>query len=313
MNILRKPQNEANYIAIIAIGEQFLKDWQDYMMPSLISYCDNNDLGLVVFEQDMIEKSHPKWKKAHWQKLLIGTILVENNVEVNNVCFLDADILVNPFAPNVFDCHDDDKISVVSETKLVFPHQRMLRKIAFFRNRYLSKDYPLDSSLFMSLEQLYQYHDMPVQPDKFCSGFFIFNIENFSKLMEEWFYKYDKDVRSITNDGDEMHLNYEFQNHGKIKWLDYKFQALWVYEMSEKYPFLYQQFDNQDLVNQCIRASLQQNYFLHFAGRWEGNVWHNTNIMNEEFLTELADFNNYLNTPVTGRSAGGTIGPKSKI
>ena len=307
MKIIKKSKNSNNYIATVAIGEKHSKEFQTYILPSWVMYCEKYDLGLVVFESDLIDKSHYKWKKSNWHRLLMGSKLKKLNA--NNVCYLDTDILINPLSPNVFDFHDDEKISVVSQTKLPFEHSKVLRKIAFFRNRYLSSDYPLDSSLFISREDFYKYHKFPVQQDVFCSGFFIFNVSLFSDIMEKWFFKYPSDVETITNGGDEPVLNYEFQNHGKIKWLDYKFQALWLYEMSEKYPFLYQDMENTKLVKKCIQASLQQNYFLHFAGKWEGGAYKDSTILDDNFLLELQAFNEYLKNPVSGKPLG-TIHPK---
>ena len=307
MKILKKSKNSNNYIATVAIGEKHSKEFQTYILPSWVMYCEKYDLGLVVFESDLIDKSHYKWKKSNWHRLLMGSKLKKLNA--NNVCYLDTDILINPLSPNVFDFHDDEKISVVSQTKLPFEHSKVLRKIAFFRNRYLSSDYPLDSALFISREGFYKYHKFPVQQDVFCSGFFIFNVSLFSDIMEKWFFKYPSDVETITNGGDEPVLNYEFQNHGKIKWLDYKFQALWLYEMSEKYPFLYQDMENTKLVKKCIQASLQQNYFLHFAGKWEGGAYKDSTILDDNFLLELQVFDEYLKNPVSGKPLG-TIHPK---
>jgi len=307
MKIIKKSKNSNNYIATVAIGEKHSKEFQTYILPSWVMYCEKYDLGLVVFESDLIDKSHYKWKKSNWHRLLMGSKLKKLNA--NNVCYLDTDILINPLSPNVFDFHDDEKISVVSQTKLPFEHSKVLRKIAFFRNRYLSSDYPLDSALFISREGFYKYHKFPVQQDVFCSGFFIFNVSLFSDIMEKWFFKYPSDVGTITNGGDEPVLNYEFQNHGKIKWLDYKFQALWLYEMSEKYPFLYQDMENTKLVKKCIQASLQQNYFLHFAGKWEGGAYKDSTILDDNFLLELQAFNEYLKNPVSGKPLG-TIHPK---
>ena len=308
MKVIKESKNK-NYIVTIAIGERFYNEWRKYVLPNWLTYCTVNNLGLIVFDQYLINEEHPKWKKATWHKLLIGQALIDNNVKVNNVCFLDADILVNSFAPNVFKHHKEDKISLVSLRKIPYDYDTLYRKIAFFRNRYLSKDYPLDSALFISLKDLYETHDMPVQKDEFCSGFFVFNVNNFAHIMSKWFYKYDKEVVSITGGGDQTHFNYEFQNYGKINWLDYKFQAIWMYEIAEKYPFLYQQMGNQELVNQCIRASLSQNYFLHFAGKWEGDAYKNQNIVDENFILEQKEFNSYLETPVTGRILG-SIFPK---
>ena len=306
MKIIKKSKDTNNFIATVAIGEKHLKEWQKYILPSWILYCERHGLGLVVFEKELINKSHPKWKKSNWHRLLMGDKLKELNA--NNVCYLDTDILINPVAPNVFDFHDDEKISVVSQTKTTFDHSKVLRKIAFLRNRYLSPDYPLDSALFISKEDYYKHHNFAPQEDIFCSGFFIINVNNFSDILKEWFLKYPSNVETLTNGGDEPILNYEFQNYGKIKWLDYKFQALWMYEMAEEYPFLYRDIKNKESLKKCIQASLKQNYFLHFAGKWEGGVYKDESIMEANFLAELQDFDDYLKLPVTGKPVG-TIHP----
>lgn len=303
MKILYKGKSN-NFIVTIAIGDRFYKEWADYVLPGWLLYCKKNELGLAVIDEDLIEKSDPCWKKATWQKLLIGREFVRKNLDVKNICFLDADILINPFAPNVFDFHDDANISVVSQTKTPFDYSKVLRKIAYYRNKYLSNHYPLDSSLFMSKKDYYMYHNFDEQSDLFCAGFFIFNVNNFSALMESWFFHYPSEVETITNCGDEPVLNFEFQNHGKIKWLDYKFQSLWLYEMAEKYTFLYSELTNSKLIKECIRCSLRQNYFLHFAGKWEGNMYKDKSILNDDFLLELESFNKYLSTPVTGKPVG---------
>ena len=62
--------------------------------------------------------------------------------------------------------------------------------------------------------------------------------------------------------------------------------------------------NNEDLVIKCIQASLKQNFFLHFAGKWEGNVYKNDSIMDEKFLNELKNFDTYLKMPVTGKPVG---------
>ena len=80
--------------------------------------------------------------------------------------------------------------------------------------------------------------------------------------------------------------------------VEYQFQALWLYEMAEKYGFLYESFDNTDLIKECIKSSLRQNYFLHFAGKWEGQMYKIPDIVDESFVNEIQAFHNYLSIPV---------------
>jgi len=189
--------------------------------------------------------------------------------------------------------------------------ETLKKHIAFNRNSYYSKDYPLDSSLFISLNDLYGYHGMSPQKDEACMGLIVFNLNKFSSIMKVWFLKYDKDVESITNNGDQTHLNFEIQNHGKVKWLDYRFQALWVYEMAIKYPFLYELKDEADVsVVKSIQASLETNYFLHFAGSWhESNMWMTDGIIEKNFLIKLNELYEYHELPVGGKPIG-MIAPK---
>ena len=103
----------------------------------------------------------------------------------------------------------------------------------------------------------------------------IFNLNEFADIMKTWFFKYDRNIKTLTGGGEEVIFNFECQSLGKISWLDYKFQALWFYEIAWKYPFLYDygRYDDE-LINKCIESSLFTNYFLHFAGSWhECNMW----------------------------------------
>ena len=112
--------------------------------------------------------------------------ILRQNIEVDNVCFLDADILVNPLAPDVFGYHDDDCISVVSQTKTPFDYSKVLRKLHTAVYTQLSPDYPLDSSLFMSKKDYFQHHQFAEQEDQFCMVF-RFQRKCFSEVMEQWF------------------------------------------------------------------------------------------------------------------------------
>ena len=59
------------------------------------------------------------------------------------------------------------------------------------------------------------------------------------KICLDGFLSKKKNIVSVTDGGEQTHVNYEFFKTKKIKILDYKFQAIWIYEMAEKFPFLY--------------------------------------------------------------------------
>lgn len=306
MKILIEPGNSKSVITTIAIGSPYFDDWKKYAYPLWSEYCKRHQIGLVVFDENLVDKEDPYWKKPTWQKLLIGERLKSSSLDVSNVCYLDTDVLVNPFAPNVFENWDSRCYGLVAlRSNLPYPYHETLRRVAFLRHTYYDEKYPLDSALFTSLEQLYGYHDLPVMHEEACMGMILFNIDNHEEEMSSWFSLYDKNVRSITNDGDQTHMNYHIQSTGKVCWLDYRYQAIWVFEMAAKYPFLYGRLNRDTVRAECIKASLAQNYILHFAGSWhESEMWRDDRFSAPDFLDELKNFDEYRKQPVTGEPKG---------
>jgi hypothetical protein len=308
MKIILKPKLKHNYIVTIAIGNQYLQDWELYALPSWKLYCERFDIGLIVITNDLISKQDLKWKKATWQKLLIGNMLKTKIKKIENICYLDTDILISPIAPDIFNNFNTENISLVSLRKnLPFDYLEVLKKIAFFRNYYYDENYPLDSALFISLYDLYKYHDLRPVDDEACAGFFIFNVEKKSEIMYKYFFEIDGNINSITGGGDQTHFNHFVQSNSEVTWMDYKFQAIWVFEMASKYPFLYKYNDLPNrMVQDCIDASLLDNYFLHFAGSWhESNMWKIYNYQYSKKNNDLYhNFIEFRSKPSSGTPVG---------
>jgi len=308
MKVLIEPGISKNVIATIAIGDTYYDSWAKNALAGWKKYCHRHKLGLIVFDEDLIERDDKFWKKATWQKMLIGNFLEASSMDIENVCYLDTDILINHHAPNIFESYNNKNIGLVSvRNRLPYPYDEILRRFSFLRHINYDKNYPLDSAVFISLEQLYMYHSLPNQPDEACMGLILFNIKHHAEIMRNWFYKYDRNIESVSGGGDQTHANYEIQNWGNVQWLDYRFQAIWVREMAWKYPFLYDYGrNNPELIRECIEASLYANYFLHFAGSWhENEMWKIGGFFEgERQKKNLEDYQKYLDMPVTGVPKG---------
>jgi len=302
------PGKSGNVLATIAIGDAYLKPFMEYAFPTWEMYCKRHDLGLILFDDHLIEATHPKWKNPFWQKLLIPKVIADSGLKIENICHLDTDILVNPTAPNIFENHDPQKVGLISQMqRLPYERHDILRRIAFLRNRYLSSRYPLDSILFASIDNLYKFSSLVTQPDIACTGVFIFNPKFHTEVFVNFFNEFDETVITPDSGGEELHFNYLVQSQGLDEWLDYKFQAVWIYEVAWKYPFLYGETKlNLDIVGRCIESSLFTNYFLHFAGPWhESQFWKQVKIFSDtESLAMFDDFNEYMKIPVTGSPKG---------
>ena len=245
---------------------------------------------------------------------MLPQVLKESGLPIENVCHLDTDILINPFAPNIFDGHDVLKVGLISQMqRLPYDRYEVLRRVAFLRNRFLSSAYPLDSILFASIEQLFAFSGLKAQKDYACTGVFIFSPSKHSEVITNFFNKFDDKVITPDSGGEELHFNYLIQSQNLDEWLDYRFQAIWIYEVAWKYPFLYEEPNREDLniVKSCIESSLFSNYFVHFAGPWhESQFWKQVTVLkDEDSLSRFDDFAKYLKVPVTGTPKG-SIKPK---
>ena len=315
MKVLIPPGKSGNVLATIAIGEQYLQPFMKYAYHTWEMYCRRHDLGLILFDDHLIAKSDQNWKNPYWQKFLIGDYLLKQKLGIRSVCCLDTDILISPLAPNIFENRDETKVGLVSLRKnLAYPYEGSLRRMAFLRNRYFDQKYPLDSSLFVSIDGLYEMIGLDAQDDEACSGVFVFNCELHGLNMSNFYNSFDKSVMDRDGGGEQIFLNHFVQSKGLVEWLEYRFQAMWTYEMANKYPFLYKEKDqDQDLslIKKCIEASLFTNYFLHFAGSWhEGKMWEQVKVFDTpESLEMFSVFSEYMKTPVYGKPLG-AIKPK---
>lgn len=307
MKLILKPKLSNDYIVTLASGTNYIQDFKNFVLDSWIKYCEINDLGLVYFDKELIEKSDPSWKKSNWQKFLIPFELKKRIANLSNICYLDTDILINPSSPNIFNYHKEDKITVVSQEKnLPYDLNEVRKKVSYFRHNYYSKNYKLDSSIFLTPKEIYKYHSIDEDVDDYiCSGLYILNVNKYADFFKEIFFKYKNDDISLSG-GEQFYFNFELFKLNKTNYIDYKFQALWVYEMAHYFPFLYYNKDQlETFASRGIQSSLLSNYFLHFAGSWhESELYKNKNILNEVFFSLCHGINEYKKQKIDYRPQG---------
>ena len=283
-------------IATLALGDSYLERWEKLSLPFWELYCKNNNLSLVALISPFDD---PGSKRLDWQKFLIGKAIRNASLLINNVCFVDYDIIPNPFAPSIFsECPPND-IGIVSQ-RFNLPYNDvnyLLKLIAFYRHQFSDRRYPLDSYLFASPEQIFIDHNLPPLRDYACGGLYLFNQALHSSFFDKVFSAYSSDSLLVSNPGEEVYLNYHIQSHPNLIWLNYKWQTLWWYEMASKYSWLYDKKRRDPaLIRQCILNSLYNCHFLHFVGSWEKWAWpYCEGLLTEANLSNLSYFAEYLN------------------
>ena len=301
-------------IVSIAIGNDYLEKWEKFIFPTWALYAQRHDYSIIVYTEDLLPLEDKHYKKATWQKMLLPEVMNSEYSNITKVAYIDSDILINPYAPDIFKESDLNKINSTSlRCNLPYDINIVLRKLALLRKTYIMNDYPLDSSLFITLESLYRYHNLTPQNDEFCAGVLVFSPSKVMKLMSSWFKMYDSSINSVTNGGDQTHMNYHVQESGLYNRIDYKWQAIWSYEVANFYPFLFEDgFNDIKLFQKCIKASLFNNYFLHFAGNWpESTKWMDIDFnLSKNELEFYSNLKNYQELSLKGQPKG-KISPKS--
>lgn len=291
-----------NSIACIAIGDKFYNSWKKNILPSWMIYCKNNDLGLVVFRNNLIEPNSIYWKKPTWQRCLVASKVRENFPVVENICVMDIDILINPYSPNIFNKIDKKKINLTSLRKnLPYNYDDTVRKLAYFRKLFLNPKYPLDSFLNCSLDTLYKVEKLEPQNDELNVGVMVFSVNKFAKKIESWFYLYKRGIDTGTQGGCQTILNFHILKNNFQNLIDYKFNCIWVFEIAHRYPYILKNLKNNSLIKDFIISVLLDNYFLHFAGSgYDGTIWQKKKFIVKDDLKILKKLNLYRKKKLKG-------------
>jgi hypothetical protein len=269
---LYRESSSGNYLGTLTIGEDYLERWEKLSLPFWIPYCNQHDLGLFALTRPYDDIGN---KRVDWQKLLIGKALKDNRISASGVCFIDYDVIPNPYADNIFSHKDIDTIGFVSQRNNL-PYgeiSSLLKKIVFHRHRVSNGRYPLDSYITAPLDQVFKDHDLTTKADFGCGGLFLFNHDLHSEFFESVFNMYSNNSKLVANPGEQVHLNWHIQSRDDVQWLDYKWHTLWWFEMAENYPWLYYRENRDQNVARIILAVLSKCNFLHFVGSWEKWAW----------------------------------------
>jgi hypothetical protein len=292
-------------MATLAIGKEYFDRWEKYSLPFWRIYCNEHGLGLVALIEPFLDLGK---KRNDWQKLLVGRAIEEHGLYAERVCFIDYDIVPNPFSKNIFNQLEKTKIGFVSQRNGL-PHgdvDKLLRHIAMHRHKASGSRYPLDSYLTRSPEDVFKDHGLQKHKDYGCGGLFVFNMQLHNEYFIEVFRSYDSNSLLVANPGEEVYLNHHIQIRDDYEWLPYQWHTLWWYEMAWYYPWLYNE-DNRkaEIIEEALYASLLRSNFVHFVGSWEKWAWlHFERVDFHEILFKLKEFHEYRESTLDSPSLG---------
>jgi hypothetical protein len=295
-------------IATVACGESYLKNWEQNSLPGWLDYAERHDVTIFVFLSRLGGDTEAGARSASWDKLLVPQFLGKTHPQVIEVCLLDTDFAIGPFAPNIFENHTPGKYSVVSQEKnMPFSVKEVRRRIALLRREYFDSSYPLDSLLQATPSQLFELHGLNSHDDYFCAGLIMLDETNFDSLADCYFH-YPVDKISSSAAWEEPFVNDWIQSRS-VNWLPYEYQSIWLFEMAALYPWLYDQRPTGQINPESLHAlgaCLLNRYFVHFAGSWgEADYWHHVPLLSKNiFYENLLSLSRNLKADFSGVSRG---------
>ena len=84
--------------------ERALGQGYDVSVKSWTEYCKKHNLLLYIIDSPVIEDY--AILKPHWNKMYILDILDNNNIEYDQVMYVDSDTIVHTNVPNIFELSD---------------------------------------------------------------------------------------------------------------------------------------------------------------------------------------------------------------
>ena len=101
-----------NVVFIVNLSEELKPNRTNpyqYSVKSWKTWCEKNNCELVVLD----ERIHPEsFMNANWHKIFALQLLDSSDIDYNQVLIADADTMIHPNAPNIFELTNDEFCAV---------------------------------------------------------------------------------------------------------------------------------------------------------------------------------------------------------
>jgi len=259
-------------IVTIAIGQNYYANWKKFCEPNWRQYGERYGFDLICLERPLDTSERARMRSVAWQKcLILGQDFAGS---YDQICWIDSDIMINAFAPDIAAGVPLDKVGATYETT--------------FSPVYLKRAFMLwpTSIINYTPQEYYSTYGLQADCDKVLNtGVLVLSPRFHRTILEHVYNSYEE------KGGREWHmemrpLSYELVKAGAVHWIDPRFNLMWPSEEIMHYPFLLQPPARQGLrarierkirtvVNSsslrrlhaaCLNASFQSSFFLHFGG-----------------------------------------------
>jgi hypothetical protein len=263
-------------IATLVLGKRYQAVFIDWFRWGWEEYCHRHSIDLVVIDEPLDTSDRAKARSPAWQKCLVHRH--PQLAQRDQVAWIDADIRVNPSAPNIFDDVTEERVGIVDQ--YACPTREDYRRLMHMRLRGTQAS--ADSSKSPVALTPEKYHTDFGLPHGFDhvgqTGVVVYSPSRHASIFEHAYDHYEDKGHPSWNY--EMRpLSFELQKAQICQWLNPKYNLLWNVSRDLTYPFLNHhvcrrerllrrllRLPKDQLIRGCVKAGLESAYFLHFSG-----------------------------------------------
>ena len=261
-------------LATLVVGERYRQRFADHAAPTFRAYAKAHGLSLVVLDRFIDASPQGTSRSPAWQKCLLFDH--PRLRACQQVLWLDADIIIHPDAPDVFDGVPPGTLGAVEQFSS--PSREAYAAALEKTRRHLARC-GLTAPEDATPEAFYQYYGYSDGPDAVVqTGVLVLTPEVHGPAMAAA-YAEDRQPDSRDMLFEMRPLSYHLLRAGPVRWLDPRYNALWATALCNHYPFLMDPAfltacrDRPDILARlkaaCLQTVADDAYFLHFAGTGE--------------------------------------------
>lgn len=262
------PRNDKCLVTLL-IGEYYRKMWEFSFADTWRRYAEAHGYDIVVIDDHIDRTGRARERSPHWQKALI---LEHPDVQpYRHAVWIDSDVLINHHkAPCVVSATAPGRVGAVSYNSLNAAtaklHANRQEREYDYSMRFGHGD-PLGLGRAPTARDRYRAIGINTGLDDWINtGVLVFEVEAHRALLRDFYDRYAETPHSIF---ENVPLSFHLLDSGMVDFIDTRFNADYLFELMEYYPFLLlKEFktDSRDNLRLRILAAnvlWENNFFLH--------------------------------------------------
>jgi hypothetical protein len=259
-------------IVTMAVGRRHARLFRRYAFASWQRYARRIGADLVVFDAPLDRSARAAARSVSWQKCL--AVQHPRVRRCRQVAWLDADIVIAPDAPSLFETTPIDRVGAVDAYGTPDP-DRARRALDLAYARWRATGVP-----FVENRTPEQYHTVYGLPHGFPhvvqAGVMVLSPEAHGPRFRHVYDAYEERGGAEWN-YEQRALSFELQRAGLVHWLDPRFNLTWLTLRDLDHPQLATRGRLTRRVDwtarRHVRAAMRRAYCLHFAGCAADMAW----------------------------------------